>query len=106
MAYRSSHYRRGYYRRTPSGGYTWVSPTVVSAYEYVPGSPTFLGRMPNIIYLDNQKPLSEINKNSDHTTLWSGIKEEDREKVYKMALEQGKTWQEVVGYKLIDGIIL
>ena len=38
--------------------------------------------------------------------LWSGIKEEDREKVYKMALEQGKTWQEVVGYKFIDGIIL
>ena len=37
---------------------------------------------------------------------WSGIREEDREKVYKTALEQGKTWQEVVDYKLIDGMIL
>lgn len=37
MAYRSSHYRKGHYRRTPSGGYTWVSATYVSAYNYTPG---------------------------------------------------------------------
>lgn len=37
---------------------------------------------------------------------WSGVKESDREGVYKMALEEGITWQEVVGYKETDNIIL
>ena len=31
--------------------------------------------------------------------VWSGIKEEEMETIYKKALEEGKTWWEVVGYE-------
>ena len=39
--------------------------------------------------------------------IWGGVQEEDREKVYKQALEEGKTWQQVTGYdKMPKGLIL
>ena len=69
MAYRSSHFRRGYYRKTPSGGYTWVSPTTVSGYEYSPGFPTYIGRIPNITYTDNQRPINGFDIRTEKTTI-------------------------------------
>ena len=37
---------------------------------------------------------------------WAGIKPEEREGIYKLALEEGKTWQEITGYKNQDDVIL
>ena len=37
---------------------------------------------------------------------WGPVKEKDRESVYKKAVEEGKTWEEVIGYKPRKGIIL
>lgn len=38
---------------------------------------------------------------------WGGVKPEDREKVYKQALEEGKTWQQVTGFdKMPKDVIL
>lgn len=38
---------------------------------------------------------------------WGGVKPEDREKVYKQALEEGKTWERVTGFdKMPKDVIL
>lgn len=38
---------------------------------------------------------------------WGGVKTKEREKVYKQALEEGKTWQEVTGFdKMPKDVIL
>ena len=38
--------------------------------------------------------------------MWGGVEPQNKEKVYKQALEQGKTWQEIVGYDETKNLIL
>ena len=57
MAYRQSHYRRGYYRRTPNGGVAWVSPTIVRGYNYEPGIIDKNGHFTKFSYSDNGCPI-------------------------------------------------
>ncbi|MEE0298370.1 MAG: leucine-rich repeat domain-containing protein [Christensenellales bacterium] len=52
MAYRSSHFRKGYWRKTPNGHICWVSPTTVSGYTYTPGHPTPNYTVPPLQYQD------------------------------------------------------
>ena len=69
MAYRHSHYRRGYYRRTPSGGITWVSPTIVSGYEYEPGLINKDGHFSEFKYADNGNPFFPTEDNNQMTII-------------------------------------
>ena len=69
MAYRQSHYRRGYYRRTPSGGITWVSPTIVSGYNYEPGTIDRNGHFTGFKFVDNGKEITPTQDSSQSSII-------------------------------------
>ena len=85
LAYRSSHFRKGYWRKTPNGYTCWVSPTTVSGYTYTPGHPTSNYAVPHLQYQDKGVNVNNPVNTFEHSdtikeiiTLFESLDSEER----------------------------